>query len=196
MPNEMNAQEEKRKKILQLMQEALRQDQTLRDEHHIGEKFRFIRDRLNALMTRVEENLSTIKSETEKKVLELLPDEMFVYVYLFNAQGLVLKTWQKIITPSVFYEYSINRPIYADQSAVEAFIRLKTNRAQHGYLTVAIKKTDVVELPAGQEPTKDVLDHIVLKIKEGSLRFDRLFYFTHNNINYVLNQAGELVQVA
>lgn len=188
-----NATKEQKEKILQLIQEAVKQDNDLRAQFKVGEKFRFIRDRLNALLSRVEENLTTLQKESEQKLTQLQEDEALVYVYLFNAQGLVLKTWQKMVAPSVFYEYSINRPIYADKTAIESYIRSKSNKVQHGYLTVAVKKENILALPESASSSKDTLGHPVIKVKEGSLHFDKLFSFTHNNIEYMLSD-GELIK--
>lgn len=191
MVNDLKDQKEK---ILQLMQEAVKQDSDLRDQYKIGDKFRFIRDRLSALMARVDENLTAIKKATEQKTNALSEDEVLVYVYLFNAQGLVLKTWQKMVSPSVLYEYSVNRPVYADKALIESVIRSKSNKAQHGYLTIAIKKDDITKPPEGVE-LKDALGNPVIKVKEGSLRFEKLFSFTHNNIEYISKgETGELVK--
>ncbi|MBV9575647.1 MAG: type IVB secretion system protein IcmQ [Gammaproteobacteria bacterium] len=188
-----NATKEQKDKILRLIQEAVKQDNELRAQFQVGEKFRFIRDRLHALLARVEENLNTLQKESEQKTVELLEDEALVYVYLFNAQGLILKTWQKMVNPSVFYEYSINRPIYSDKAAIESYIRSKTNKIQHAYLTVAVKKANILQPVEGAEPLKDPLGNPVVKVREGSLTFDKLVSFTHNNTEYLFSE-GELIK--
>lgn len=187
------ATKEQKDKILQLIREAVKKDNELRSQFQIGEKFRFIRDRLNALLNRVEENLTALQKETEQKSTQLQDDEALVYVYLFNAQGLILKTWQKMVNSSFFYEYSINRPIYADKAAIESYIRSKASKVQHGYLTVAVKKENILTGPETASSSKDALGNLVIKVKEGALHFDKLFSFTHNNIDYVSNE-GELIK--
>lgn len=176
--------------LLELVKNAISQDQALRDQHKIGEKFRFIRDKLNTLLQRVETDINALKLEEESKLTVLAPDEVFVYVYLFNAQGLVFQTWKKMVNASVFYEYSVNRPIYGDLSHVEANIRSKSNKNQHGFITVAVKKENI--LSAAE--TKDSLGNPVIKVKEGSLHFDRFLSFTHNGHEYVINAEGDLIR--
>src|SRR3990167_9684781 len=105
---------------------------------------------------------------------------MLVYVYLFNAHGLNFSSWQKMLSPSVFYEYSVNRPIYGEKAHVEAVIRNKTNKAQHGYLTIAVKKELI-----SSESSKDALGNPLIKVKEGGLKIERLICFFHHNHEYV-----------
>jgi intracellular multiplication protein IcmQ len=191
MSNETKDQQEK---LLQLIREAVQQDQDLREKYQLGGKFRFISDRLNALVGHVEENISLLKKETIKSQDEPTEDETFVYIYLYNAQGLVFKTWQKMLSPSVFYEYSVNRPIYTDKAFVEAFIRSKQNKVQHGFLTVIIKKIDILKTPQGLEPPKDQIGNPLIKVREGTLLFKRLVSFTHNGHEYIVNEEGEIVK--
>lgn len=190
MPNE---NKEKKTKLLNLMQEALQHDQALREQLQMGDKFRFIRDRLSALMVRAEEHLKVNETEEEQVAAGAVQDEELVYVHLFNAQGMDLKTWQKMLSPSVFYEYSVNRPIYRDKSHIDAFIRSKPNKAQHGYLTVAVKKEKIITDVKG-EPAKDPIGHPLIKVKEGSLEVKRLINFMHNEHEYVLNADGVMVK--
>lgn len=181
---------ELKEKIIHLVREAVQSDQALRQELQIGEKFRFIRDRLNTLATHVEESLHDVEAETQQVAETVTADEIEVYVYLFNAHGLTMQTWNKMISPRVFYEYSVNRPIYTEKSHIEAFIRSRSNKYQHGYLTVAIKKDQVLK---SAEPLQDSIGGPVVKIKEGSLRIDRLINFTHVEKHYRLDSDGGLV---
>lgn len=167
--------------LLNLLKVAIENDTKLREQYHVGDKFRFIRDRLNALFTHLEENLKEAQETTTEKTSLPLADETLIYVYLFNVQGTIFKTWEKMLNPSVFYEYSINRPIYENQKDVEAIIRSKKNKAQHGYLTIAIKKEDL--LPT--EGSKDMMGHPLVRVREGSLNTDKLIAFTHGGHEYV-----------
>lgn len=188
MPNGKNEQSEK---ILQLVLNAIQQDKELREKFQVGDKFRFIRDRLTALQARVEETVNTLQKEIEKKKETIAEDEVVVYVYIYNAQGLAFQTWQKMVSPSVFYEYSVNRPVYNEKSFVEAFIRSRPNKVQHGYIAVVIKKQDI--LPALEaEIAKDSIGNPLIKIKEGSLQFNRFIVFIHNNNEYIFNESGQL----
>ena len=180
----------KNEKMLELVRAAVKMDSELREKYHVGEKFRFIRDRLQSLFAHTEEHVTALQKKTEKKVLTVSENEIVVYVHLFNSQGMILQTWQKMVVASVFYDHSVNRPIYSTREQIEAFIRSKTNKAQHGFLTIAIPKEMI--LKSEEAPPKDTLGNELIKVKEGSLKFNRLLSFTHNGHEYIVNENGEL----
>lgn len=177
-------------KLLQLLSKAVAEDTDLRQSLNIGDKFRFIRERLQALKQEVESALETIKLADEGSKQVVHEDEQVVYVYLFNAHGMDLQTWLKMLNPSVYYEYSVNRPIYGEKAHVESLIRGKTTRTQHAFMAVAVKKSAILSAP--ESATKDQLENPLVKIKEGSLRPERLISFTHNGVDYFLNDDGKL----
>lgn len=185
-------EQEQLTKLLHIIQEALRQDEELRQKYQVGEKFRFIRDRLQTLLTEAQKGPVLQLVLKKKATIEVQEDESLVYVHLYNAQSGSIKAWQSIVTPRAFFDYSVNRPIYQEKTYIEAFIKAKTNRAQHGYLTVAVKKDRF--LPPRDNLVKDPMGHPLVKVKEGALRYERLVSFTHNEQDYVLNDAGELVK--
>lgn len=186
MSDEMKEQKER---LLKLVHEAVSRDESLREKFQIGKKFRFIHDRLLLLKSSIEENLHAQEKKAETRKDKIAENETLVYVYLYNVQGLVLKTWLKMLNPSVFYEYSVNRPIYAERGLVEGFIRGRTNKVQHAYLMIAVKKEDII---SHGESRQDAVGQPLIKVKEGSLRIERLIAFTHNGIHYTLNDAGQL----
>lgn len=186
--------EEQQVKLIQIVKDAIQLDITLRDKYQVGEKFRFVRERLKTLLTTLEKTLAELKAaaEAEKKVEAESAQDVIVYVYLYNAQGVVLRSWINMLTPKVFYEYSINRPIYSERNTIDSLVRAKANKMQHAYLTVAIKPEHI--LPPGDKPLKDSIGNPLLRVKEGSLRFEKFVSLTHNGEDYVLNARGELAK--
>lgn len=189
----LTQEKEHREQLLKLINEALDQDKVLREKYQIGAKFRFIRDRLQAIQTRLQAELQDVHAEIKADTKAIGDDETVVYVYLFNAQGLVLQTWQKMLNPAVYYEYSINRPIYLSKENIESFIKQKPNKTQHGYLAIIIKKSDLIQA-APDAAQKDASGNPVVKIKEGSLRYEKLLSFTHNGQDYQVTPTGEAVK--
>lgn len=180
-------------KLIQLIRDTIQHDVDLRTKYGVAEKFRFVRDRLNGLLTHLEEQAKKLHAEENSiSRAEDSADKTLAYVYLYNAQGTVLRTWLTLLTPRVFYEYSVNRPIYSDKNHIESFIRSKANKQQHGYLTIRINQTDIVSLP--DSAPKDVMGHPIVKIREGCLHFENLIVFTHNGQDYKLSPQGELVK--
>ena len=183
-----------KEELLKLVQEVIQKDQSTREEFQVGDKFRFVRDRLRALEAKLQESIAQVDVETEKRTVKILEDEISVYVYIYNAQGIAFPTWQKMVNPSVFYEYSVNRPIYAEEAEVLSFIRSRPNKPQHGYLNFVIKKQDILPLGVDEKPSQDANGTTLLKIKEGSLRTEKLIWFKHQDQIYVLNPLGQLVK--
>lgn len=186
---------ESAEKLRLIIREIIHEEQALRDKYQIGDKFRFIREKLVALQEKIQSELQEIELTSETITSGMADDEMLVYVYLFNTQGLSLPTWQKLLHPSVFYEYSVNRPIYQDKDQIESFIRSRSNKVQHGYLTIAIKKDALLISPVGVA-AQDAIGNPLYRIKEGSLRFERLLTFRHNDQDYTVKEDGKMVKKA
>ncbi len=176
--------------LITLLEKTIEKDNVLRVKYEVTNKFRFVSDRLKTLLEQLETDAAGMMlSEKAKAGAVLENDETLVYVHLYNANGLNFKTWKNMMIAKVFYEYSVNRPIYVEKSQIDAFIRGKAVQAQHGYLTMAVKSADVL---TGE--LKDGMGHRIIKVKEGSLRLDKLMAFTHNDHEYSVNAEGELVK--
>jgi type VI protein secretion system component Hcp len=188
----MSTDEKKQKQqLVELVRDAVARDNSLREKYQIADKFRFVKDRLQALLDQLEQHLETIEVAEKKAEVSQAHDEVLAFVYLYNSQGITLQTWINMLTPKLFYEYSVNRPIYLDKLHIESLIRSKANRVQHAYLTVAIKHADIIN---NENAPKDVMGNPVIKVREGSLKFDRLVVLTHNDQEYVLTEQGTLVK--
>jgi len=186
-------EKERFSKLVGIIQQALQRDEQLRKTYQVGEKFGFIRERLNNLLENIQKD-TFIPEKKVKPAYEVMveEDEMLVYVHLYNSQGNVVRTWQSVITPKAFFDFSVNRPVYADQKSIETFIRGKANKTQHAYLTIAMKKEHLVS--NRDEGLKDAMGNPLIKIKEGSLRMDKVLSFTHNENVYTLNEDGVLIK--
>lgn len=171
------------KEDIEWVREAIQYDHELREKYQIGQRFRFIQDRLQALLSALEKNQAVTVVGKETSVVLNPEEEVLVYVYLYNAHGTLLRNWISMMTPKTFYEYSVNRPIYSEKSQVETFIHSKPQPAKHGYLTVAVKKTDI--LPSYGALPLDPLGQPLIKIREGALRMEKWVAFTHNRQEYM-----------
>lgn len=184
-------EKEKKLRLVEIVREAIRRDEALREKYQIGEKFRFVRDRLQVVLEQLEKHIDTMKTEEKKVVEGALSDEVLVFVYLYNTQGLVLQTWFNMVTPKRFYEYSVNRPIYLERAHVESLVRSKSNKSQHAFLTFAAKQVDIVQ---SEDSPKDVLGNRVVKVRDGALSAEKFISFTHNEQDYVINEQGTLTK--
>lgn len=190
----MSDKSESREKLLSILRDALKQDADLRTQLQMGDKFRFVRDKLQALLTSVEEELTILKAETEQPEVVVSEDDVNVYIYLFNSQGLDMQSWRKMVSPDVFYEYSVNRPIYSDKEHIDKFIATKPTRTQHGYLAVSIKKDMILPVDDKNKETKDAIGNVLIRVKEGALKINRVVAFVHNNIEYNVSPEGDIAK--
>ncbi len=176
-------------KLIALVSEAIECDEALRTKFEIGDKFRFVRDRLKEMLMQLEVDQTTASVIIKNSKLGVQENEVLVYVYLFNAKGIVLRNWNNMLNPKVFYEYSVNRPIYSNKNEIEAMLRTKKDKPQHAYLTVAVQKTDI--LTSGDNSTES---NFLIRVREGSLKLDRLISFFHNGNEYTWNPDEGLIK--
>lgn len=183
-------EKEQQNKVVELVQQAIERDEALREKYQIGDKFRFVRERLKQLLQQLEAELQIVHQEEKKQQRKLEEGEVPVYVYLYNAKGLQLNSWLNMLTAKVFYEYSVNRPIYAEKSHIHALLKNKADIQQHAYLTFAMNPGDII-----QSSQKDVNGNPVVKVRENSLQFSRFISFTHNGQDYRLNEQEVLEKI-
>lgn len=182
-----NTIQSSKEKLLGILDEAIAKDEALREQFHIGTKFRFVREKLQAMRDTLSAALASIQEASESDEPEpVQDDEVVVFVYIFNAQGVLVPTWRKMVHPSVMYEYSVNRPVYRDQSAIDAIIRSKSERQQHAYLAIAVKKENIIS---------DAQGHALVRVKEGGLSHHRILFFRHNEHDYRVSSTGELIKL-
>lgn len=173
--------------LFSIVKELVASDEALRQKNQIGDKFRFIRERLQTLYQEVESNLDG--EQAQASVNKALSEhERLVFVYVYNAQGILLSTWQKLLNPVTYYDHSVNRPIYTDEKEIQALISTKSNPKQHGYLIFSLNKEDI-QLSGG----KDALGAYLVRVKEGSLKFSELRGFVHHQQVYQVLPNGELM---
>jgi hypothetical protein len=183
MPNE------KKIDLVEFVKDAVNRDNVLREKYLIGDKFRFVRDQLHALLDQLEKHANVETTFKKKEAAGLAEDEAMVFIYLFNAGGLVVPSWAKMLTPKLLSEYGVNRPIYGEKVQIDSLVRSKVNRMQHAYISIAVNKNNIL-------PTelKDSVGGSLIRVREGGLIFNRLIAFSHNDIDYKLNEDGLLVK--
>jgi hypothetical protein len=182
--------------LLVTLRAIVAKEAALREQRQLGERFRFVREQLQVILeATVALAPVAVVSQAVAEAIEGLADKRLVYVYLFNAQGLDLRSWHRMLTAQALYEHSINRPAYAEKTHIEALLRKKANLHQHAYLTVAVAPTEIQVLVAETtDIADDALTHGTARLKEGSLRTGQLVAFTHNGVEYSVTAAGELVK--
>lgn len=191
MTDNLSTQKEK---LLAVLNELVAKEAALREECHLGDKFRFVREKIQGLRESVAAALATIEEEVVSSAPVVAEDEVVVYVYLYNAQGILVPTWRKMVAPSVLYEYSVNRPIYANQADIDSVIRSKADKHQHAYLAIAVKKADVITL--ADTTSQDAQNYPLVRVREGGFSHDHILFFKHNGHQYRVTEENELIKLS
>lgn len=190
----MDEKKEKRQ-LYEDVKTLVEEEKLLRKQFEIGDQYRAIPSRLEALLNYVKQETEiTEEKEITQRAIPILTDsQQYVYVYLYNVNGRILSRWEAMLSPRNLFEYSVNRPIYATQKQVEAYIRSRPNDDEHAFLQMKIEKSDV--LPVTEENNRqDSLGESLLKLKEGALREDGLVYFFHRENRYIFSQGHLVLQ--
>lgn len=180
-----------REKLIALLKTAIEKDNEEREKNGIGEKFKFVRDKLSAQLQSADQSVSAMQQGDIEGLSEAVAeDETVVYVHLFNSQGIQLDAWKHMVKPDVMYEYTVNRPIYGEQMHIESFISGRPNREQHAYLAVAVKKDAVIK---GGEEKMDPVGKPLVRLKEGALKHNRIQAFVHQEKQYNVTDQSKII---
>jgi len=181
--------------VHEALQSAVDKEGELRENCEIGVRFNVVNTQLQAAVEKFDKAVGIGEEKGEeaaKAEAGLAEDETLVYVYLFNAHGMALRTWQNLLLPSAFFEHSVNRPIYADKEHVEAVLRAKPNKDRHAYVEVVIKKDDIFQTTGGQD-LQDKYGHPLLRLRQGALKPKNAQYFFHKDTKYKISKDGQIV---
>lgn len=181
----------------QIIKKASDIEVKLREKYKIGVRFNLIRTQLTSMLEKIEKELGKTDAKKSAEISaekQLKPDETVVYVYLFNVNGKIIRTWQQLLTQQALFDHSVNRPIYLQKEHIEKIIRSKPNRDQQGYIEIIIKKPDLLEIGNGKS-LQDSQGHPLARIKQGSLQPDNIKMFVHSGKHYQLTREGVLQQL-
>ena len=189
----LEGKQEEIEKMHSVLKNAVEQEKILREKYDIGVRFHVVKSQLQATLDDFEKNIAEIEQKEQnllsaknaKKVLS--ENEVLVYVYLFNAQGDKVKSWENLLLPSALQDHCINRPIYLSLNNVEEILRTRIPREQHAYIEISIQKGDILK-----EINDEAYHHTLLRLKEGKLKVENIRRFYHRGINYNLIN-GQLI---
>lgn len=187
-------EKEKQRNLYREIMGLVYKEQVLRKKLGIGEQGKIIPSRLDALLKYVHDAVSLPQQDATPKRASpsLSENEQYAFVHLFNTNGKILTRWEAMLSPRQITDYSVNRPIYAEQKQVEAYIRSRPNSDEHAFLMMKILKSDVLSDNLSNA-NFDALEHPLLKLKEGALKEQGLVYFFHQGERYIFAN-GHLTQ--
>lgn len=177
---------EKAREFYQAVEELVKQERVLRETLGIGERYKAVASRIDALFKYMHQvvNLPQQEEAPKRASPALSENERYVFVYLFNAKGKVLARWEAMLSPRSLFEYSVNRPIYSERKHVETYIRSRSDSEEHAFLMMKVAQSDVLQ-DADSAEKRDSLGAPLLKLKEGALKEQGLVYFFHNSGCYI-----------
>lgn len=178
------------KKIYEAIESLVQKEKELRKEFNIGDAYKVIPSRLDALLQRAKSMLDLPKEEAIQEYAPpfLSENERYVFVHLFNVNGRILSRWEASLSPRLLFEYSVNRPIYSERKQVEAYIRSRPDKHCHAFIMMKVQLSDVLENNFFDQ-RKDVLGCSLLKLKEGSLKEQGLMYFFYEDKAYLFKDG-------
>ncbi|OGT69314.1 MAG: hypothetical protein A3H43_05590 [Gammaproteobacteria bacterium RIFCSPLOWO2_02_FULL_42_9] len=183
-------------KISRIVQEAVDVEDVLRKQYKVGVRFNIIRHQLANLKESIARVLhpdnNAMPVVEQRFAGQVADDERLVYVYLFNTQGGVLKTWQNLLSKRSLIEHSFNRPIYESKEQIDAAMSLRSMSAQHAYITIIVKKDDISRTYNGNE-LKDVQGLPIVRLRQGALKMGNIINFTHMGKEYRISPEGQLL---
>lgn len=176
--------DDEKRQLLSYLTGLLKQEESLRRKYEIGDNYRALPNQLKIMLAYAQEQLGdeqeNVHQEDQKNDV-LAPHQQLVYVHLFNASGKTMSRWANILSPRNLMEYAVNRPIYADEAQVKAYIRSRPQADEHAYIIVKIDKAAVLS-----DQARDPLGQPLLKLKEKTLNIENLVLFVHNSHRYRL----------
>jgi intracellular multiplication protein IcmQ len=159
-----------------------------------GKKLRELRERLKGDLDisegPFEEEPTLIHRYTSKKTATSHKTQL-VFILLYSAEGNNLKQWENIINSLT--AHSMTRPIYKNETDVQAVIRNKSNRQNDAYIAFAITENDISP-PFNNKTPVDRYGNELIVLKEGVIHPNDVEYFIHSSGRYLF-QTGKLIRV-
>jgi len=150
---------------------------------------------LTALKDEAKQIATKLNGNAELKVRQevnatLKEGHLKIYISLYQAKGSSIKVWHKMLKSLA--NYSMSRPVYANEEHVREVIRSKPDMQRHAYAIVAIANDNIINL--GKKPV-DSFNHELLMLKEGTVQLQNIIEFVHANEKHYVFKNDELILV-
>lgn len=183
------------RKVLESLNDAIQKgpwDKTL-FLRAIGQKLQELRDRYSQEMALEQQEKSMSQDMSPAHLAARVAErsgQVEVYVSLYSAEGGDLHGWERLL--HTLGKQIISRPIFQSESDVRELIRSKVNKKNEAYVSVYVKKGDIMPPPGGKAPL-DALGHKLLVVREGATTAANVTSFKHQSGKYILKD-GKLVR--
>ena len=184
--------------VIEAIKKAIEAEKHYREKFGINESFKFVPAQLQGLLQRFEALMPEggVDLDDENKKIELpreKPGHRLVFVYLYNAKGAQIKSWERMLTPKGLYEHGISRPVYFEEEDLHVLFRDKPHQPYYAYLAIFVPEESII--PPPEKYAKDRYGHHLTRLKEGALAVDNIAFFIHNTLGTFIMKDEELVKV-
>lgn len=185
--------------VLPSIQALIKEEASLREQAAVGSRFLVLQTQLQQIEQRMQALLDektraqACESNKKAKALALQEDEVVVFVYLYNAHGLRLSSWERFLAQHALDEHSVNRPVYARAEDVEVLLRNKNHPQNHGVLKVKVSRDDIA-LSAEASQLRDLHGNVLLRLRQSALKQKNILAFICKGKEYRLD-GHSLVEV-
>jgi|GEM_PF-803501 len=128
-------------------------------------------------------SLESPKAQKSQAVKDPLPGYTQAFVSLYNADGMNIKKWEKLLLS--LDKQVVTRPIYAEEKQIRALMRAKANRKNDAYTAFYVQEGDIIQPKDGHAPL-DRLGNPLLILKDGALKIENITHFFHETGIYIL----------
>jgi len=187
--------------MVEVLSDLVHQEQQIRQECALSNDLRAVRHQLHESIAQLQAQSEDYIDQADAHRPEvpatsdiLQEGQCLVYLYLFNATGQILANWEPMLSEKSLYEYSVNRPVYAEEKAVLTFIENKPPIERHAYVVFKIAKNQVND--SAHQMRTDVFGQTLVKLVEGVFTSENFLSFNHAGQTYCLKDGKLIAKVS
>lgn len=106
-----------------------------------------------------------------------------VYIALYQSQGSNISKWQEVVVSLV--NYTMGRPIYRNETDVQAAIRLNDRNLNHAYAVVKVP-IDAILSDATEQIRTDRQGRKLISLREAAIQLKNIIRLVHATGHYKL----------
>lgn len=110
-------------------------------------------------------------------------DNTEVYIALYQSQGSNMSKWQEVVVSLV--KYTMGRPIYYNETDVQAAIRLNDRNLNHAYVVAKVPK-DAILTHTADIPRTDREGRKLVSLREAAIQLKNIVRLVHATGQYKL----------
>lgn len=155
----------------------------------IGKKLRDIRDNFALHTNNTGKKNGQLTSDLASR-MALRSGQIEIFILLYSSSGNQINSWNQIVNN--LPRQVVSRPVYSSEDDVKEMIRTKVNPQNEAYVSVYIRKEDILEVAPDKIPY-DKLGKPLLILKNHAIKLDNIHQFIHTSGFYTY-AGGRLIK--